>query len=214
MPRDPGAYREGARDHTLTPNHPLLTDSLPPQYLQHLSKIISCDYLAMASLKRKRDTGPRNSFRASSAQRRFATDPVNPIRLRPISPDVFNVTTGLEHVQTGGRRGVSAVIDEIDEDENLMDDSGEVVMAVDIKEKGTVGCCFYIAREEKLSILSDVQFGGKDFIDMRELSLSKYVLLSADRLTISVKLEINPTTILTSTRAEEATIINIQNSGA
>lgn len=120
----------------------------------------------MASLKRKRDPGPRNSFRASSAQRRFATDSVNPILLRPISLDAFNVTTGLEHVQTGGRRGVPSVIDG---DEYFVDDSGEIVMAVDIKEKGTVGCCYYIAREERLSILSDVQFGGKDFIDMREL---------------------------------------------
>ncbi|KUL91366.1 hypothetical protein ZTR_01674 [Talaromyces verruculosus] len=144
----------------------------------------------MASLKRKRDPGPRNSFRASSAQRRFATDPVNPIRLRPISLDAFNVTTGLEHAQTGGRRGVPSVIDE---DENFVDDSGEIVMAVDIKEKCTVGCCFYIAREERLSILSDVQFGGKDFIDM-------------------LKLEINPTTILTSTRAEEATVSDVQSS--
>jgi len=164
----------------------------------------------MASLKRKRDPGPRNSFRASSAQRRFATDPVNPIRLRPINHGAFDVTTGLEHVRTGGQLDVPSILDE---DENLMDDSGEVVMAVDIKEKGTVGCCFYIAREERLSILSDVQFGGKDFINMRELALSRYVLLSADRLTISVKLEINPTTILTSTRAEEATMNDVRSSG-
>lgn len=120
----------------------------------------------MASLKRKRDLGPRNSFRASSAQRRFATDPVNPIRLRPISPDTFNVTTGLEHVPTHGWFGVPSAINE---DENGIDDSGEVVMAVDIKEKGTVGCCFYIAREERLGILGDVQFGEENLIDICKL---------------------------------------------
>lgn len=120
----------------------------------------------MASLKRKRDLGSRNSFRASSAQRRFATDPVNTILLRPISPDAFNGTTGLEHVPTQGWRAVPSAIDE---DENGVDDLGEVVMAVDIKEKGTVGCCFYISREDRLGILSDVQFGGKTLIDMCKL---------------------------------------------
>lgn len=164
----------------------------------------------MASLKRKRDPGARNSFGASSAQRRFATNPINPIRLQPISPGVFNVTTGLEHVQTRGRRGVPSIIDE---DENLIDDSGEIVMAVDIKEKGTVGCCFYIAREERLGILSDIQFGGKDFIDMCKFALLKHGLFPADQLTMPVKLEINPTTILTSTRAEEAIMIDVQSSG-
>jgi DNA mismatch repair protein MSH5 len=119
----------------------------------------------MASQKRKRDLGPRHSFRASSAQRRFATDPINPIRLQPHSPGPFNITASLEHVQSGRQHDVHSAIDE---DENLVDDSGEIVMAVDIKEKGTVGCCFYTAREDRVSILSDVQFGGKDFIDMRE----------------------------------------------
>lgn len=165
----------------------------------------------MASSKRKRDIGPRHSFRASSALRRFATDPVNPIRLRPISPDASNITTRLEYVSTDRQRGVSSVIGE---DENFADDLGEVVMAVDIKEKGTVGCCFYIAREERLSILSDAQSGGKDLIDMRELAFSKQVLISTDRLVIIVKLEISPTTILTSTRAEEAVMNDIQSSGA
>ncbi|KAL3711741.1 hypothetical protein TMatcc_000433 [Talaromyces marneffei ATCC 18224] len=141
----------------------------------------------MALSKRKRDPGPRNSLRASSAQRRFATDPVNPLRLRPLSPDTF-ITSGLEHVQSSRQHGLHPAVDE---DENLVDDLGEVVMGIDIKEEGTVGCCFYIAREERLSILSDVQFGGKDFID-------------------TLKVEINPTTILTSTRAEEATMNDIR----
>lgn len=114
-------------------------------------------------------------------------------------------------MSTDRQRGVSSVIGE---DENFADDLGEVVMAVDIKEKGTVGCCFYIAREERLSILSDAQSGGKDLIDMRELAFSKQVLISTDRLVIIVKLEISPTTILTSTRAEEAVMNDIQSSGA
>ena len=133
--------------------------------------------LSNGVVEEKREPGPGNSFRASSAQRRFATDPANPVRLRPLSPDAFAITAGLEHVQNGKQHGVPNVIDE---DEDILDDLGEVVMAVDIKEKGTVGCCFYSACEERLSILSDVQFGGKDFIDMREFVMSEHGLFSAD----------------------------------
>lgn len=46
------------------------------------------------------------------------------------------------------------------------DDSlNEVVMAVDIQKKGTVGCSYYVAREEKFYILEDVKCGGLDVID-------------------------------------------------
>ena len=38
-------------------------------------------------------------------------------------------------------------------------------MAVDLKERGTVGCCYYVAREEKLYFMEDVQLGGVDVVD-------------------------------------------------
>ena len=45
----------------------------------------------------------------------------------------------------------------------------EVVMAVDLKDRGTVGCCYYIAREEKLYLMEDVKNGGSEIIDTRKL---------------------------------------------
>lgn len=45
-------------------------------------------------------------------------------------------------------------------------------MAVDIKERGTVGCCYYIAEEERLYILEDVEQGGMDVIEIRMQSVS------------------------------------------
>lgn len=51
----------------------------------------------------------------------------------------------------------------IDDDD---DDDEQVIMAVDIKERGTVGCCYYVSQEEKLYILCDVQSGGKEVIEM------------------------------------------------
>ncbi|OKL60144.1 hypothetical protein UA08_04558 [Talaromyces atroroseus] len=145
----------------------------------------------MASLKRKRELASRNPLGTSSAQRRFAADAVNPTRPHLLDYEASTNNTTREHEQGGGRTGMH---NHVEEDNDLIDDMAEVVMAVDMREKGTVGCCFYIAREERLSILSDTQYGGKDLID-------------------TLKLEICPTTILTSTRAEEATMGDIQWSG-
>ena len=47
------------------------------------------------------------------------------------------------------------------------DSLDEVIMAVDLRDKGTVGCCYYVAREEKLYLMEDVKYGGLDVIDTR-----------------------------------------------
>ena len=55
----------------------------------------------------------------------------------------------------------------LDREEN--DDANEVIMAIDLRNRDTVGCCYYVAREEKLYFMGDVKFGGMDVIDTREL---------------------------------------------
>lgn len=47
------------------------------------------------------------------------------------------------------------------------EDLCQVIMAIDIKDRGTVGCSYYNAQEEKLYILEDIARGGKDIIDKR-----------------------------------------------
>ncbi|KAL9585794.1 MAG: hypothetical protein Q9212_001307 [Teloschistes hypoglaucus] len=49
-----------------------------------------------------------------------------------------------------------ADIDEREEDDFL----NETIMALDLRDRGTVGCAYYIAREEKLHMLEDVKMGG------------------------------------------------------
>lgn len=49
------------------------------------------------------------------------------------------------------------------------DSLNEVVMAVDLRDRGIVGCCYYVAREEKLYMMEDVKSGGIEVIDIREL---------------------------------------------
>ena len=55
----------------------------------------------------------------------------------------------------------------LDREDN--DSLNEIVMAVDLRDRGTVGCCYYIAREEKLYLMEDVKSGGIEVIDTRNL---------------------------------------------
>jgi len=51
------------------------------------------------------------------------------------------------------------------------DDFHETIMAVDVRERGTVGCAYYIAAEEKLYFMEDVKLGGADIVEAREAAL-------------------------------------------
>lgn len=46
----------------------------------------------------------------------------------------------------------------------------EVVMALDLRNRDTVGCSFYVAKEEKLYLMSDIKFGGLDIVDICQSS--------------------------------------------
>ncbi|KAF3043231.1 MutS protein msh5 [Didymella heteroderae] len=60
-------------------------------------------------------------------------------------------------------------------------------MAVDMTPHGTVGCCYYVAREERLYFMEDLQIGDVDMVD-------------------TLKAFIDPTVILVSTRIDDAVI--------
>lgn len=46
-----------------------------------------------------------------------------------------------------------------------MDLQNEVIMAVNLTDRGTVGCAYYAARDEKLYFMEDAQMGGADIVD-------------------------------------------------
>ena len=46
-------------------------------------------------------------------------------------------------------------------------DPDEVIMCVDMRERGTVGCCYYESSTSILRLVEDVQCGGLDVIDTR-----------------------------------------------
>ena len=43
----------------------------------------------------------------------------------------------------------------------------EIVMALDLRNRDTVGCSYYVTREEKIYLMGDVKFGGVEIIERR-----------------------------------------------
>jgi DNA mismatch repair protein MSH5 len=65
-----------------------------------------------------------------------------------------------------------------------LDALNEIIMAVEMKERGSIGCAYYIAREEKLCLMEDIKMAGFEIVD-------------------ALKVHVQPTVILVSTRCEE-----------
>lgn len=61
-----------------------------------------------------------------------------------------------------------------EQDDVINDDTlSEVIMAVDMTPRGTVGCCYYVAREEKLYFMEDIQIGDADIVDTCKYNVKK-----------------------------------------
>lgn len=85
-----------------------------------------------------------------------------------------------------GSQDASAIESEAEtERRENADAMNEVIMAVDMRERGTVGCAYYVARDEKLCLMEDIKMAGLEVVD-------------------TLKLHVEPTTVLISTKAEEA----------
>lgn len=60
-----------------------------------------------------------------------------------------------------------------------LDSLSEIVMAVELRDHGTVGCAYYVAREEKLYLMEDVKLGGITVVD----ACKAFAALSSRQLT-------------------------------
>ncbi|KAK0104513.1 MutS protein msh5 [Cadophora gregata] len=132
-----------------------------PQSLSRLSSVpnnLAASSPALPSLRRQN----RNFSRASSSQ-----------------PFVFSSQRDRDVV----RAEVFETEAEIEARENT-DAVNEIIMAIDLKDGGTIGCAYYAAREEKLFMVADVKMAGLDIID-------------------TLKLHVQPTVVLISTRSDE-----------
>ncbi|CAN9167596.1 unnamed protein product [Alternaria alternata] len=58
----------------------------------------------------------------------------------------------------------------------------EVIMAVDLTPRGTVGCCYYVARDEKLYFMEDIQCGDVDVIEALRTFIEPTVILVSTKI--------------------------------
>lgn len=63
----------------------------------------------------------------------------------------------------GNSREVEGDGEENQEPDNE-DALSEIIMAVDVKDRMTIGCCYYVAREEKLALMEDVKLGSLEMV--------------------------------------------------
>jgi len=104
-----------------------------------------------------------------SGSSRHTPGPVRSLPSSGRSVSTANSTSGRPGAQI--REGPflqSALIETPSEVEREDDTLTEIIMAVDFLPRGTVGCCYYVARDEKLFLMEDIQHGNVDIIDTRE----------------------------------------------
>ncbi|KAI9839819.1 MAG: hypothetical protein M1819_000009 [Sarea resinae] len=79
------------------------------------------------------------------------------------------------------------------EEQNNDDDSlNEVVMAVELRDRNTVGCCYYVAREGKLYLMNDMKMGSVEIVDQLKLSIEPTVVLISTRVDEEMEARLNP----------------------
>ncbi|KAH8727567.1 muts domain V-domain-containing protein [Phaeosphaeriaceae sp. PMI808] len=81
-------------------------------------------------------------------------------------------------------------VDDFQEDDTL----NEVIMAVDLTPRGTVGCCYYVARDEKLHFMEDVQLGDVEIVDILKSSIDPTVILVSTKIDDTVFDRLDPNT--------------------
>lgn len=136
-------------------------------------------------LQSRTQTGARLT---SAPQNAVSSSPRLPTLPRP-RRDIRETPMTYEHTLSPNHDADIAQIFDIEADDDIRereesDAMNEIIMAVDMKERGTIGCAYYVAREEKLCVMEDIKMAGLETID-------------------TLKLHVQPTVILISTRSDE-----------
>lgn len=103
------------------------------------------------------------------------SSPQRRVSLRPPPSSAQSVTSARGSSIAGINRGDEPEDDAAINEREESDALNEVVMAVDVKGRGNVGCSYYVAREEKLYFMEDVKLGGVEVVDMCWYSRSLFV---------------------------------------
>ena len=54
------------------------------------------------------------------------------------------------------------------QNDDSREDADHVIMALDVKEKGNIGCAYYVSKEERLLCMEDIPRGEVDIMDRRK----------------------------------------------
>lgn len=138
----------------------------------------------------------KGNRRRSTGGSSRSNQPTNPGRLRRQSSKRGGSNTSSSYVSnrnpirpTPGRptAAIQSKISNSTQDDAEEDVLEEIVMALEMHDKGTIGCSYYVARDETLYFMEDIQMGTNDLIEQ-------------------LKLFVSPTVVLLSTRAVDDTI--------
>lgn len=62
------------------------------------------------------------------------------------------------------------------------DTLNEIIMAVDLSPGATVGCCYYVARDEKMFFMEDIQMGDVDVVDALRMFIDPTIILVSTKI--------------------------------
>jgi DNA mismatch repair protein MSH5 len=67
--------------------------------------------------------------------------------------------------------------------QNERDDTlNEIIMAVDLSPGATIGCCYYVARDEKMFFMEDIQMSDVDVVDALRMFIDPTVILVSTKI--------------------------------
>lgn len=76
------------------------------------------------------------------------------------------------------------------QDEDI--DPNEIIMCVDMRDRGTVGCCYYESSTGSLRLVEDIKYGGLEVVDTLKLHIQPTVVILSLRVDESVEQYFDP----------------------
>ena len=115
----------------------------------------------------------RSSSHLSRSSQDFQTGPLSVEERRQGRPHSQSNRSALSFASSGTlaedapewmrvRVPPNPLVDDFDDDQETLQ---EIVMAINVTDRNTIGCAYYTAREEKLLLMEDVQSGSPDIVD-------------------------------------------------
>ncbi|KAL8832534.1 MAG: hypothetical protein Q9191_000216 [Dirinaria sp. TL-2023a] len=123
----------------------------------------------------RRRRAPKNAVPAPDNVQESSTMEV-PLSTSSATPDI-------EHARDREVEGQEQVENE------LVD---QIVMAVDMRDKETMGCCYYLAARETIFLMADIKSAGLDIVELLKLRIEPTVILLSTRVDERVDALLNP----------------------